>query len=249
MQLRRLILLILFVLPLAGCGGGETNQQVIDRYKPQFAQKRTQWQTIARKLPAPGTTLPTPTPLKLDPKPLYDHDGGPYNTEIVMVEQLVDPDAELLKDGKFDLLLSGQLLTSLRWTGPSNPMSPSVLSQRATKLCSPEAFETALNTRYLVVLRTLAMEKPVATSEKTYRGGKLELEGFLIDLASQELLAVFRVDARPARQGDYVWKEGEDLKTQMQEWVTSSMGTEARQKTRDELIRLTAGTFNFAPTR
>jgi hypothetical protein len=243
----RWLYVVAFVV--AGCGGGETNQQVIDRYKPQFAQKREQWQAIARQLPAAGTTLPTPTPLKLDPRPLYDRSGGPCNTEIVMHEQLLDPDVNLARDGKFDLQLSDRLLLAMRWTGPQNPMSAGARQQRAGELCSAKAFEAALNTRYLVVMRLTALEKPQAVNEKTFRGGKLELEGFLVDLSSQELLGVVRVSAQPAKEGDYVWKESEDQQRRMEEWIGSSMWSDARKKTQAELTRLTGGTFNFESAR
>src|SRR5437588_12014936 len=72
--------------------GGETNRKLFQRYEPQFNERRQQFKKIAAALPAPGSVT-GPSSANLSPKPVYDEkNSGSSNTEIVMYDQLLDPD-------------------------------------------------------------------------------------------------------------------------------------------------------------
>src|SRR5215469_16359989 len=146
---------------LCGCGGRETNRALFKRYEGQFAAKRQQFQSIAQALPAPGSVREN-TAANLSPKPVYGvRDSA--NTEIVMYDQLLNPDIKSEGHNRLDLILSGGLLNAMKWTGPNDPTSPSVLDQRSAPDMD-KSLTKALATKYLVVVRPARFDAPVALS-------------------------------------------------------------------------------------
>src|SRR5262245_43711073 len=182
--MRSRVITVAFVAAVCvGCG--KTNKDIIDEYRPKIDAKREQLRLIGQKLPAPGAGVDRGRP-NLNPLPVFDKKAREYNTEFLGVEQLTDPDAK----PACDLILSATLLDCLLWTGPKNPMAPSVLSQSAGKDFARN-FEDALACRYAIVYRALDYQKPVVLSEKSYRAGTVTLEVFVADLESKEVLTFF----------------------------------------------------------
>lgn len=228
------------LMVLCGCAGGETNRALFKRYEGQFASKRQQFQNIAHALPAPGSVQAN-TVANLSPKPVYGaRDSG--NTEIVMYDQLLNPDVRSEGHNRFDLVLSGGLLNTMKWTGPNNPMSPSVLDKKSAPDTEP-SLGKALATRYLVVVRPAGFDAPVAVSENSFKGGSAGVEVFVADLQDSHVPACGRFTAHSSANVEYVSKKGEDKQARLEEFAYSSLFTDARQKLGTLLPQITGGEF------
>src|SRR5579872_6345977 len=108
-QRQKLVRACALVLVVMGIGcRGETNRQIFQRYQRPFAEKRQQFTRIAQTLPPPGSVKGA-TAASLSPRPVYDAKGKSFNTEIVMYDQLLDPDIQSQGHNRLDLLLSGDL--------------------------------------------------------------------------------------------------------------------------------------------
>jgi len=225
---------------LCGCGGGETNRALFKRYEGQFAAKRQQFNSIAQALPAPGSVHGN-TVASLSPKPVYGvKDSG--NTEIVMYDQLLNPDIKSEGHNRLDLILSGGLLNAMKWTGPNNPMSPSVLDNRSAPDME-RSLSKALATRYLVVVRPARFDAPVAVSENSFKGGSADVEVFVADLQDSHVPASGRYTAHSSTNVEYLSKKGEDKQARLEEFAYSSLFTDARQKVATLLPQITGGQF------
>jgi len=235
---------ILFALLTLGLSCGcESNRQVFKRYESQFADKRQQFKKIADSLPATGSANPSPA-TNLSPKPVYDPKSDTNNTEIVMFDQLQDPDIQSEDHNRLDLILSGNLLLGMKWTGPKSPMSESVIDKRAESNLDP-MLKKGLSTRYLVVLRPATFTKPVAADENNYQAGSADIEGFLVDLEGNKILASFRFTANSADRVEYSYKPGQNKESQLEEFAYSSLYTDARDKLSKALPQSTGGNFNI----
>lgn len=152
--------------------GGETTKEVIERYSPRFEALRGTLRTIHGKLPAPGALTRDQYRTNLNPLPAFnDKIRSKTNTAIVPPEHLLDPGAT----PTYDLIISGDLMHSLRWTGPDNPLAGSVLHAQAGEFA--QTLERALAYRYITV----------------YRPATEGLDVFVFDLKTTELLASFRM--------------------------------------------------------
>ena len=228
-----------FVALCMGCGG-ETHRQLFKRYESQFAEKRAQFKKIAQMLPAPGS-VKEPTTANLSPKPVYDARSGTYNTEIVMYDQLLDPDIQSHDHTRLDLLLSGDLLVCMQWTGPKNPMSDSVLDKSAGD--AEQELKAALALQYLAVLRPATFVAPVAVDESTYKAGTADIEGFIVDMNRNSIVGSFRFNAKSASQVEYSAKKSENKESRLEEFAYSSLYTDALQKLGPLLQQTTGGHF------
>lgn len=151
--------------------GGETTKDVIERYRPRFEALRGSLRTIHEKLPPPGSATRDQYRPNMDPRPIFDDKNRTKsNTAILPPEHLLDPSAKPV----YDLIISGDLLHSLAWTGPNNPLSGSVLYGQAGDF--DNTLERALAHRYVAV----------------YRPASEGLEVFFFDLKTAALLASFR---------------------------------------------------------
>jgi len=229
------ILLLLYI----GCGG-ETNRALFKRYEGPFAAKRQQFNSIAQALPAPGSVQGN-TVASLSPKPVYCVKDS-TNTEIVMYDQLLNPDIRSEGHNRLDLILSGGLLNAMKWTGPNNPTSPSVLDKRSVPDMEP-SLNKALATRYLVVVRPARFDAPVAVSEYSFKGGSADVEVFVADLQDNHVPASGRFTAHSSTNVEYLSKKGEDKRARLEEFAYSSLFTDARQKVGTLLPEITGGQF------
>ena len=186
MQKATRVCALALVVVCMGCRG-ETHRQLFKRYENQFAEKRQQFKNIAQMLPSPES-LKGATAANLSPKPVYDAKSNSYNTEIMMYDQLLDPDIQSQDHNRLDLLLSGDLLRCVQWTGPKNPMSESALDESAGDM--EQTLKKALGFRYLVVLRPANFVAPAAVNESTYKPGMADIEGFVVDMESNSNLQI-----------------------------------------------------------
>jgi hypothetical protein len=223
---------------------GESNRKVIQRYEPQFTAKRQQFQKIAVMLP-PAGSVKEASPANLSPKPVYDaKNSASNNTEIVMFDQLLDPDAESVGHQRLDLLLSRDLLIALKWTGPKNPMSADGIDKHNPNL--EQTLKQALAAIYLVVIRPVNFVAPVATDEATFKGGMADLEGFVVDLTGQKVAGSFHYSAKSASSVEYSTKKGASdaaKQARLEDFAYSSLYEDARKKLKPLLEQTTGGTF------
>lgn len=226
---------------LASCG--PTNQEVISSFKDGFDAKRKQFTELAAKLPAPGNVAESGCQAPLDPLPVYDVKAGTFNTEIVMAKQLLDPDVRLERTRDFDINLSDALLRGMMWTGPNNPMSESARDNTAVETLKPE-LENALAYRYLVVNQPVSYTAPQAVDEKSFIQGTADVEGFLFDLQSGQLLCSFRYMAKTADTVHYEYKKDSDNPLERAEaFAYSTLWSSAREDAARILTQVTKGTF------
>jgi hypothetical protein len=232
--------LAIFMVLFIGCKSGETNRALFKRYEGQFAAKRQQFNAIARTLPAPGSAQAS-TAASLSPKPVYGVRESD-NTEIVMYDQLVNPDIKSDGNNRLDLILSGKLLTPMQWTGPKNPMSSEALDKKSVPDMEA-SLNKSLTTRYLVVVRPVQFVAPVATSEDGFQAGFADLEAFVVDLQNNNIAASGRFLARSSAKVEFMFKKGEDKKSRLESFAYSSLFTDARQKLGALLPQITGGQF------
>ncbi|MCB9891394.1 MAG: hypothetical protein H6833_07095 [Planctomycetes bacterium] len=223
-------------LVLLSCG--PSNQDVFDEYRGRFEDMRAKWKRIHDHLPAAGRTSPANL-IKVTPKPTFHEDGDGNDTEIVMLEQLVDPDARLA----FDLRLSDDLLRGMNWTGPENPMAESVRGERAGDSLRDE-LEHALATRYLVVVRVLQHDPPRTVSEGRFTRGSIAFEALLIDLAAEKVLGAVACSATNAERVEYMVREGSDSRERrLEDFAASDLWERAREDLCTKLGQATGGEF------
>jgi hypothetical protein len=165
-----------FAISSVAASCGETNIEAIERLRPVGASVRSRLSEIAHALPAPGTERELAPMGGFNPSLVLDFQRQNYSADVLMEEQLVDPDRPL----EFDLLLSHELLSCLLWTGPKNPLDQSVWNDR-TEL-GPEC-EAAFRTRYLIVVRKVELAIPE----------RVNLHVFVVDLQSGALQASFPI--------------------------------------------------------
>ncbi|MBN1219858.1 MAG: hypothetical protein JXM69_13095 [Anaerolineae bacterium] len=236
-----IFLLVVSVLLLTACG--ETNQDVINQYQPQYDQLRVKLQEIAPALPE---TTGEQAAASLNPPPHYvERSKEALNTDIVMYEQLLNPDVELRQNNQLDLLLSNDLITALRWTGDHSPMQPASLKQKAAEV-TRQTLEQGLQIKYLGVARVTKYEPVIPVDEKTFGGGLAEIAGFLVDLDSQEVLCAFNISARPEAQVAYQYKEGENQVQALAEAARSNLWGNARAAFITALNEQCGGEFSLA---
>lgn len=216
---------------------GETHQDVFDRFKEKFAAKRQQLKAIAAKLPPPGAVKKNQGPANLNPRPIYDPKSKSFNTSVLMVEQLRDPDLQLRTPEQFDLnLFEGLLLMNLQWTGPRSPMADSVRGQKARTNLADE-LEATLSQSYLLVLRPVRYDPP-RVFDNRFAGGDVDLEAFLVDWRTTNIVASVRV---AGRADDIV----RGIKGNMDAAVFSSMWKNVRGNLARSLSEVSGGTFVF----
>jgi hypothetical protein len=211
-------------------------------YGSRYDEKRSQLRKIAAALPPVGSVKSNSRPAKLDPGPVYDVKQGEYNTEIAMAAQLADPDIDLQVSKDVDLLLfEGGLVQNLRMLGPKSITSPSIRVEGK----SLQRYEDALNHRYLVVLRPVTFVRPQAVNARQYTPGVVDLEGFVVDLRADKILAEFRVTGRSAKQTTAAIRPDESEKEKIEAAAYSTLWEDARGKVAEALRETTGGTFVF----
>jgi hypothetical protein len=216
-------LLIITLFVLTACG--ETNQDVVNKYKPQLTQIRRDLTEVAQKIEAAGGEK---TAAGLSPQPKYIERGKEgLNADILMYEQLLDPEVDLKANKQLDLLLSNSLVRALQWTGDKSAMKESALKSSATDLTT-QTFEQSLQVKYLGVARITKYEPVVAVNEKTFGGGLADIDGFLVDLTSKEVVCAFSVSSQVQKEVPYQYKEDDNRTQKLAEAATSTLWTNAR---------------------
>lgn len=147
--------------------GGPTVRDVMTQYESQGAAMRKQFIKLAAKLPGVGDVKPRES--KLEPAPVWI-EGQPKgnNIEIVTVEELWNPDDS---PNTRNLYLSDDLVNCVRWTGPKNPMSSTVMGDRAGDFS--ERMARAFGLPWIAA----------------YRSGTTGIEIFVFDMRSQSIAA------------------------------------------------------------
>lgn len=241
--------LVLGLLGLAAVGGGawfflrdrgETHAEVTARYRPRFTDLRAKLKRIAANLPvaAGADSLPP----NLDPKPVHDVPNGRFNATILMAEQCADPDRNLMSPNEFDLLFhEDEFYTHLKWTGDRSPLVESARSERNVGLA--ERMERSLAVRYLVIARPARFIPPRAVDDRTFGGGELDLDVFLVDLPAEKALGGFRRSFRPDPRVMVEFRQGARPGERAEAFVYSNVWSKARAEVLATLARGTGGTF------
>lgn len=223
----------------AGCGGGETCDDVIAKNKPRFGQIRADLKAIAAEVDKPEA-LATSVPANLDPKIVYDERGKRSNTAFLGYEQLADPD----KRPAFDLAALSELRTCLAWTGPNNPLHPDVRDDPADDM--PQIFERAAATRYLVVYKLTRHEPVQAVGEDGFTGGEAAFDVFVVDLPAKKVLgSLGQIAVRAPDNTKFTWKQGDDRAERMRSAAHSTMWTAARAELKKVMADTTGAEIAF----
>lgn len=229
---------LLLPLMLAACG--KTAGEVIAENKTKIDAVRATLASSLSALPPAGESL-SATGGVADPKPSFDA-GEPGGTPTGNVA-FVAP--EEIKGGKvaFDLYLQSDLNLALAWTGPENPMSETALSGPENQV--GQTFARALATPYVVLYRPVAYVPPVAEDDKTFSGGHLDLEAFLVRISDGAALAACRIQAAADSSVSYSYKQGDDPKAALQSFADSTLHDDARKTLAQCLSEKTGGTFKL----
>lgn len=185
-----------FVYSLVACiiflqfGCGPSNEDVLKKYEPQFREKREQFKKIADSLPDQGRINSSSACREISPGLLLDVKSKQFNTEMVMFEQLLNPDAK----PEMDFYINGDLLISIQWTGSESPLSDSVKGNNGANM--EQTLLSALTYRYLIVNRIKDVINPLVIDEKTYKQGHITIETFVVDLNNSQTICGFTTTAK-----------------------------------------------------
>jgi len=237
--------LIVFAVCLASCG--ETARKVLQRYTPQLNEKRQEFQKISGLLPAPGSVKEN-SQATLSPKPVLNaKDTDSNNTEVVMADQLLDPDIKRKDNSNLDVFLSGNLLLGIQWVGPKSSLDAGDLDRRSNPN-TENMIKQGLAERYIVVLRPARYVPPVATNETTYKAGVADIEGFVVDLSGPKVVGSFRYTAQSGDTVEYKAKKTDTAAARqmdLENFAYSSLYSDARKKLKPLLELSTGGSFTF----
>jgi hypothetical protein len=222
--MKKLITLTLCTLSVIFVGCGPSVKDVIKKYEGDFQKKRSQLKTVADALPPAGSMNGKTPCAALNPPLMFNEKTKSYNTEMVMYEELLDPDVEPV----FDVAPNSELLTSLKWTGPKNPLSSSVLDDNGRDM--EKIMKTALDYRYLVVNRVASLKMPTAIDEKTFSPGSITIEGFIVDLNTNKTLCNFVLSAETSESVSYYYKANESKEERLAAFAKSSMWSSLRKQ-------------------
>ena len=234
-----LVLVVGLALFLAGCG--PTKIDVILELKPQYDALRADLQTIAATLPEKAEDQAVAQPL--EPAPYFNSDDYSVtrNTDVMMYEHLLDPEEDLADTGKLDLLLSN-LKTYVYWTGPKSPYLLKESKSRADDEFRAK-FEQAPQIRYLGIARINHFDPIVAVNAETFKGGYTDIDGFLVDMQTQEIVCSFNMTVRPDEDIHYAYKEGESQTYALAEAARSNLWSNARDAFLDNMAEMCGGSF------
>jgi hypothetical protein len=167
----------------------------------------------------------------LSPPLVLATDKAAGNAEAVMVENLTSDDA---RPG-FDLLLSRDLTSALYWTRDGHDAStgdPAFVER---------ALQAGLDLKYLVVHRIAELKLPEAVNDREYRPGHAVVEGFVFDLASEEVVARYVVRGETASMVEASVLEGEKDEEALVRFARSTLYTDCRRQVRAKLEQVVGG--------
>ena len=223
---------------------GPTTREVIERYRQPYAQMRERLKEIARQLPPKGSVRnsaggagkvarlslnppPSYKPLKFD-EPITD------NTGVLSAEQLLDPEVT----PEFDLNLDGFPQNCFYWL--SQKYASAADLNRVDDGNLARGFEAGLARRYLLVYRTARFVRP-SVSENSYTPGSLDLEVFLVDFQSNQVLTSFRASANTSSETRVPGNSN------VQVWVEDTIRQNVRSVIADSIANVTGGSFDYRP--
>jgi hypothetical protein len=217
------ILLVGLGMLLAGCG--PSGDEVVNSHRPAYVALKAKLRRLADKFPAGPLTGDQPPAKPLDPQLVLSTDKTPGNAEAVMVEHLTSDDAR----PEFDLSLGSDLTAALAWTAEG----------RSTSTADPAFMEGTLkrgvNLKYLVVHRIADLKLPKAVTDREYRPGNVTVEGFVFDLASEELLASYVVSATTDDKVEAMVRPDEKDAEALARFARSSLWTNCRRAIAEKL--------------
>jgi hypothetical protein len=222
---------------------GETVREVNARYAPKFEPIKAKFREIAAALPPKGSITTRKTAGALTPAPVFHkEDRAANNTELLVYEQLLDPSVDLKAKKEFDLIFTGDIVFALRQINPpagAGFMNP---DQRASSAVIAN-YERGLATRYLAVARPVHYVAPRALDKKTFFPGRLDVELFLVDLNTRDILAWDRIEAKTAATTSAYFRPGHDDLKEVEQSAHSTMWVEAVDKIGASLREISGGTF------
>lgn len=235
-RVRGVALVPLVVILLAGCR--ETHKEIVQPYLSDYQQMREKLKRIAESIPPPGTTVDS-KPQTLDPplKLLNEETGD--NAEALMFEQVTDPEVINLP---FDVLLSDNLLVSLNWT--SDERKDDDYSGGDPEFMR-RTLEAGRTLRYLVVHRVLDLTLPEAVGPQSFKPGTVTLEGYVVDLEDEQIVATYVLTAKTPANVRFVYKEGDSPEERLQAFAKSEVFTDARRQIAKKLEQVTGGTVQI----
>ncbi|HEY1189254.1 MAG TPA: hypothetical protein VGE74_16500 [Gemmata sp.] len=179
------------------CGPGSLYWQLAE-YQEPYRKKADQWNAVTNRLPPLGSVDRDECRPGLNPVPRYSRQRGDGNCEITLRTNEFDQTFADWRQAPtfFTMQLESGLGDSLKWyTKPGidifkwswgHPARPEV--EKRLKL--------GLEQVYLVVVRPRVYE-PIVEVGNGFKGGSLEIEGFIIDLRTSERLGQFAFAVRP----------------------------------------------------
>ncbi len=188
MKIFSILLIAVCLLLQSGCG--PTNAEVIKKYQPDYQKKRDQLKQIAGILPSKATSSGSAACKTLNPQILIDKKNKKYNAESVMFEQLSAPDEK----PEFDLLIYSDLLNSIQWTGPKNPLSSTNMDDNGENM--EKSMKESLAYSYLIVNRIAQIAEPEVISKENYTPGNVTIETFIVDLKENKVICGFTTAAK-----------------------------------------------------
>lgn len=218
----------------------EKHETVVEEYTADYAALRSELAELAMLIP--DTITPTETPPDLDPLPRYKKGDLRSNTAVVMYEQLADPDINLQNGQRLDFYGSNNLIRNLQWTGPRDPRTDDLKSQKATSRLARE-MEYPLDVRYLAVARTFQHERARATAKDQFKAGAVAMGLFLIDRQSKSLVAQGGIIAHSSDQVEYRFSEEGDPVAALEAWANNTVWENARQAAFKKLEEISGGSF------
>jgi hypothetical protein len=248
--MKKMFYLSLLIALIAQTGCAPTVSDVLKNYESEFKGKRNQFKLIADSLPMNSSVKGNSSCTGTTPAMIFNEKKKQFNTEIVMFEQLLDPDAE----PEMDLLLSNDLLVAIQWTGSKSLLSPSVLDDNGTDM--EATLKAALKYRYLVINRVVSLSQPEVIDEKNFTRGQVTIETFVVDMANNKPLCSFTVSANSpsdlsgipvSRTTSYTKRRkvrvipAEPKEVQLKKAARSIMWEEARRSMMTTLKKLTNG--------
>ena len=213
-----------FMLLLVGAIGCQPSaDSVVSKFRSELEAIKEKLDQIKNTLPESAEDIKA----QLVPKLVLDEQSPEHNCESIMFLELAGAEP------KHDLLLTSNLSSSLFWLDKPPSGGSSEFMERTMK--------AACKSRYLVVHRVDESQLPVAVSDTEFQGGLVQIDGFVIDMDSLEIVASYRVQAKPEESVQFSVKAGEDRKSRLQSFAHSSVWNNARQLVSEAIQSNTGG--------
>lgn len=217
--MRCFVLLLLAVS--VGCG--KSTEAVIEEYRPAIDHLRGQLKLIQDKIPLTAENVTA----ELSPKLILNEESPAHNCETIMVSALQGD------KGAIDLMLTTNLSTTLYWANQAPSGGDLAFMKRV--------MDGATKAKYLIVHRIDESQLPIAVSEQEFVAAPVRVDGFVFELDTLTIVASYVVEAIPAEQVSYTFKQNESAKDRLQAFAQSSVWSDARVKIAEAIVNSTGG--------